>query len=54
MEVTLKNRVLRWEADLSFTSDLDNFYYRYTRRLLENGKPVREKTWNETIPRDFQ
>ena len=54
MEVTLENRVLLWEATLSFTSDLENFHYHYTRKLSENGKPVREKTWTDTIPRDFQ
>jgi putative CocE/NonD family hydrolase len=54
MEVTLEDRVLVWEAELSFTSDLDNFYYRYTRRLEENGELVREKTWTDTMPRDFQ
>src|SRR5690606_23530535 len=52
IEVTLENRVLRFEGELSFTSDRENFYYEYTRRLFENGKPVREKTWNETFPRD--
>jgi hypothetical protein len=54
MEVTLEDRVLVWEAELSFTSDRDNFYYRYTRRLEENGALVRERTWSDTIPRDFQ
>jgi hypothetical protein len=42
------------EGDLSFTSDRENFYYTYTRRALENGKLIREKTWKETIPRDHQ
>ncbi len=54
MEVTLEDRVLVWQADLIFTSDLENFHYRYTRRLEENGELVREKTWTDTIPRDFQ
>jgi predicted acyl esterase len=54
MKVTLKDRVLLWEAGLSFTSDRDNFYYSYTRRLTENGELVREKTWTDTVPRDFQ
>ncbi len=54
MEVALKDRVLVWRADLSFTSDPENFYYHYTRRLEENGELVREKTWTDTIPRDFQ
>jgi hypothetical protein len=54
MEVTLKDRVLLWEAELSFSSDLEDFHYRYTRRLSENGKQLREKTWTDTIPRDHQ
>ena len=54
MEVELPGRKLLWEAELSFKSDHDNFYYSYLRRLSENGKLVREKTWTRTIPRDFQ
>jgi putative CocE/NonD family hydrolase len=54
MEVTLDDRVLLWEAELDFSSDLENFYYRYFRRVSENGEVVREKTWRETIPRDYQ
>ncbi|HEX7061633.1 MAG TPA: CocE/NonD family hydrolase [Woeseiaceae bacterium] len=54
IEITLADRVLRFEGDLVFRSDRDNFHYEYTRRLFKNGEPVREKTWNKTIPRDFQ
>ena len=54
LEVDLPGRKLVWEAELDFRSDRENFYYSYYRRLTENGKPVREKTWNETIPRDHQ
>jgi putative CocE/NonD family hydrolase len=54
MEVELPGRKLVWDAELSFHSDRENFYYSYRRRLTENGKPVREKTWNQTIPRDYQ
>jgi len=50
--IELDNRTLIVEGDLSFTSDRENFYYTYTKRLLENGKLIREKTWEETIPRD--
>jgi len=50
--VELENRTLTVEGDLSFTSDRENFYYTYTRRALENGKLIREKTWKETIQRD--
>lgn len=54
IEITLEERVLRFEGELRFESDRDNFHYHYTRRLFENGEPVREKTWAETIPRDHQ
>ncbi|HEV8702084.1 MAG TPA: CocE/NonD family hydrolase [Candidatus Polarisedimenticolia bacterium] len=52
--VQLADRTLRWEARLTFKSDRENFYYTYVRRLLKDGTLVREKTWEDTIPRDFQ
>lgn len=54
VEVELPGRRLVWDAELTFRSDRENFFYTYRRRLTENGKPVREKTWNQTIPRDHQ
>jgi putative CocE/NonD family hydrolase len=54
MTVELEDRTLTWEAELSFRSDLENFYYTYTRRLLKDGELVREKNWKDTIPRDHQ
>lgn len=36
---------------LLFTSDRDNYYYNYTRRLEERGQVLKEKQWLETIPR---
>ena len=54
MEVKLDGRTLLWEGNLSFTSDRENFYYRYSRKISENGDLVREKSWQETIPRDYQ
>ena len=54
MVVTLPDRELTWTAELEFTSDSENFYYRYVRRLHENGKLIREKEWRDAIPRDFQ
>jgi hypothetical protein len=54
MVVELEGRTLVWEAELTFRSDLDNFYYTYTRRLFENDALVRQKIWNDTIPRDYQ
>jgi predicted acyl esterase len=46
-------RSLLWEGVLLFESDAKNFYYTYTRRVFENGKLLRTRTWKETIPRDF-
>jgi len=52
--IELEGRTVTVEADLSITSDRQNFYYKYTRRVLENRKLIREKTWEEIIPRDHQ
>ncbi len=52
--IELGDRTVTVEGELSLTSDRKNFFYTYTRRALENGKLVREKTWKETIPRDHQ
>ena len=54
IEVSLPGRLLLWQAELDFSSDRENFHYRYTRRLFENGDLLRERAWAETIPRDFQ
>ncbi len=50
----LKGRELRWRGHLSVTTDQKNFYYKYTRELLKNGRLAKQKTWEETIPRDHQ
>jgi hypothetical protein len=52
--VSLPGRILRWEAELEFRSDRQNFHYFYVRKLFENGKLLREKSWTRSIPRDFQ
>ena len=54
MDLELPGRSVSWEAELSFTSDRANFYYTYRRRLIENGRMLRERAWTDTIPRDFQ
>ncbi|HTO75075.1 MAG TPA: CocE/NonD family hydrolase [Thermoanaerobaculia bacterium] len=53
-EVKLPDRTLRWECVVTMKSDRVNFYYETTRRLRKDGVLVREKTWKETFPRDFQ
>ncbi|MBW2541282.1 MAG: CocE/NonD family hydrolase [Deltaproteobacteria bacterium] len=52
--VQVGGRNLVWQGVLDFRSDRENFYYTYTRRLFEEDRKIREKTWKETIPRDFQ
>jgi putative CocE/NonD family hydrolase len=52
--VTLPDRTLRWEIRVQFRSDRQNFYYTGMRRLLKDGVLLREKSWEQTIPRDYQ
>ncbi|MFZ3215682.1 MAG: CocE/NonD family hydrolase [Candidatus Acidiferrales bacterium] len=52
--VELPGRVLVWSVALEMRSDSRNFYYHFERHLTENGKPLRDKSWDETIPRDHQ
>jgi hypothetical protein len=54
IEVRLPDRVLVLENHVVFRSDLHNFHYSSTRRLLRDGALLREKAWADTIPRDFQ
>jgi hypothetical protein len=49
--VTLPRRILTWKGILDFSSDLENYYYRYRRTLEENNRTIREKEWVETIKR---
>ncbi len=50
----LKDRTLVFESSANWRSDRENFYYTGTRRLLRNGELVREKKWEDVIPRDHQ
>ena len=52
--VKLPDRTLRWECRVVFSSDRENFHYTSVRRLLQDGVLVREKAWEQTIPRDHQ
>jgi len=52
--VELPGRELTWEGLLDFHSDAEAFHYSYTRRLLRGSQLVREKNWQEIIPRDLQ
>ena len=50
----LEDRTLDFEQTVEFHSDADNFHLSFHRWVLINGEPYKEKTWEETIPRDFQ
>ncbi|PYX86549.1 MAG: peptidase S15 [Acidobacteria bacterium] len=50
----LQGRTLTWRGHLAVTSDEKNFFYKYTREVLRDGKLVKQKSWEETIPRDHQ
>ncbi len=52
--VALKDRTLAWRAILEVSGDAKNFFYRLKRELRKDGVLVREKAWQETIPRDNQ
>ncbi len=52
--VQFPDHVLRWESSLAFQGDTKDFHYTYKRRLLRDENLVREKSWDETIRRDFQ
>jgi hypothetical protein len=54
LQEELPGRLLRFEQDVMFYSDLENFYLTFNRRVLINGELKHEKEWKETIPRDFQ
>lgn len=54
IEIDNKNRKLKWSGLLDLSSDMDSFYYKYTRLLEETDTLIRSKTWMESIPRDFQ
>jgi uncharacterized protein len=52
--IELEERSLVWRCRLDLSSDATHFDYRFRRELLENGRKVREREWEERIPRDHQ
>jgi putative CocE/NonD family hydrolase len=54
LQEELPDRLLRFEQEVMFRSDLENFYLTFKRRVLVNGVMKHQKEWKETIPRDFQ
>ncbi len=52
--VKLPGRTLTWSVILDLTSDRENFYYSFRRKLTLGDTLLRERAWTETVPRDFQ
>ena len=52
--IELKGRTLDLFTRLDVASDEKNFYVNFKREIFENNKPVRQREWQETIPRKFQ
>jgi hypothetical protein len=53
-EIELADRRLEWRGRLEVSSDATHFLCRIRRELFENGRRVREREWEERIPRDHQ
>jgi putative CocE/NonD family hydrolase len=50
----LEDRTLRFEQEVSFTSDEENFYLKFDRRVYVNDELFGENAWDEAIHRDYQ
>ncbi|MBW4696303.1 MAG: CocE/NonD family hydrolase [Aphanocapsa lilacina HA4352-LM1] len=51
---TVDGRTTEWRGRTEIASDLTTFHYRHHRQLLRDGTVVRERTWQEAVPRDGQ
>lgn len=54
IHVLLPGRQLQWRTRLSLHSDAEAFHYRFRRTLAEDGREIRRRDWEESVPRDFQ
>jgi len=52
--IELRGRTIELKTSLSVISDANDFKAEFTRRIFEGGKLIRERTWRETFPRQFQ
>jgi len=53
-DIEFDGRTQTWRCRLEVSSDATHFLYRFRREVLENGRSVREREWEERIPRDHQ
>lgn len=54
LHVLLPGRSLQWRTRLSLRSDAEAFHLRFRRSLTEDGRQIRRRDWEESVPRDFQ
>ena len=52
--IELPGRSIDVLTSVEIRSDAGNFHVTFARRILENGQLLRERKWQETIPRAFQ
>jgi putative CocE/NonD family hydrolase len=51
--IVIGDRTLEFVSNIEVQSDAENFHVTIRRTIHENGELVRERTWSEAIPRDF-
>jgi len=51
-EWDLGDRKIGWHTYYDLRSDLKNFHHKLHRKLILNGKKIRERSWEHSIPRD--
>lgn len=51
--IELPGRALHLLTNMEIRSDERSFHVTFVRRIFENGKLVRRREWNETVPRMF-
>jgi hypothetical protein len=52
--IELPGRSIDVLTSVEIRSDAGNFHVTFARRILENGRLLRERKWQETVPRAFQ
>ncbi len=52
--IELRGRTIDVLTSAEIRSDAGNFQVTFVRRILENGRLLRERKWQETVPRVFQ
>jgi hypothetical protein len=53
-DISFDGRLQLWRCRLEISSDASHFQYRFLRQLSEDGRVIREREWEERIPRDHQ